>query len=103
MKSAWARENYGTVALDVYGSVALFVVVTECTPQARQNICHALFMMRPFVDAGILQVEHHTRCARVQHLDAQFRIVSGTGHLVALVLAPLRQHDSPAVSDRIGR
>ena len=50
MKSAWARENYGAVVLDAYGSVALLVEITERPAQARQNICHAFFMMRPLVD-----------------------------------------------------
>ena len=83
--------------------VAFLVVIAELAAQAGQNVGHARFVMRPLVDAGIFQIEHHAGRARVQHLDAQFAVVGGPGHLVALVVAPLRQRDPPAVAHRVGR
>ena len=43
---------------------------------------------------------HDARRAGIEHLDDQFGIVGGAGHLVALVLAPRRQLNPPAVPDR---
>ena len=87
----------------MYGSIALLVVIAEFAAQAGENIGDAGLMMRPLVDAGIFQVEHHSGRARVQHLHAEFAIIGGPRHLVALVLAPVGQRDPPAIAHRVGR
>jgi hypothetical protein len=58
--------------------------------------------MLPLVNRGIFQVEHDSGRAGVQHLDHEVGIIGGAGHLIALVLAPLRQLYAPAVADRRG-
>ncbi len=59
VQSPRARENHGPVLLKSHRPVALLVVIAELAPQARQNVGHPGFVMRPLVHAGIFQIEHH--------------------------------------------
>ena len=57
--------------------------------------------MLPLVHHGVFQIEHHARRARVEHLYHQVRVVRWACHLVALVLTPRRQFNSPASANRV--
>jgi hypothetical protein len=57
----------------------------------------------PLVHHGIFQIKHHSGCAGIEHLNHKGRIVGRACHLVALVLAPFRQFDSPAAAHGLSR
>src|SRR5439155_6422080 len=80
--------------------VPLLVEVSQSAAQRLQNIFHAQPLMLPLVDRRVFQVKHHSRRARVEHFHYEVGIVRRPCHLVSLVLAPLRQLNSPAVSYR---
>src|SRR5439155_22205375 len=77
--------------------VPLLVEVSQSAAQRLQNIFHAQPLMLPLVDRRVFQVEHYSRRTRVEHFHYEVGIVRRPCHLVSLVLAPLRQLNSPAV------
>ena len=87
--------------LDADQLVPLLVEIGQRPTQRLHDVLHPNPLMLPFVDHGIFQVKHHAGRARVQHFHHQVGIVGWTGHLVALVLAPFRQFDSPAPPYRV--
>ena len=100
MQSARANPNHSFARLDSYHTVPLRVVVGQRATQRLQNIFHAQPLMLPLVDRRVFQVEHYSRRTRVEHFHYEVGIVRRPCHLVSLVLAPLRQLNSPAVSYR---
>ena len=58
-------------------------------------------LVLPLVDHRVFEVEHDAGRAGVEHLHDQLGIVRRTGHLVALILAPLRQLDPPVAPHRV--
>ena len=81
----------------------LFLVeVAQLSAQCGEDILDAERQVGPEVGVRILQVEHDSGRAGVQHLHHQFGIVGGASHLVALVGAPGGQLDAPIAGARNG-
>src|SRR5438034_2951661 len=100
VQSARPDPNHRWTRLDADQLVPLLVEVGQSAAQRLQNILYSQPLMLPLVHGRVFQVEHHSGSARVEHFDYEIGIVGWPGHLVALILAPLRQLNSPAVSYR---
>ena len=65
------------------------------TYKRRHDVRDTAQSVLPRVRHGVLEVEHHARRPRVEHLHHEFRLIGGTGHLVTLIHAPHRHLDLP--------
>ena len=98
VQAAHAQPDHGLAGLDADRAFALFVFVGQCAAQCGENVAHAQALVPPLVHRGVFQVEHDARRAGVEHLHHQLGFIGGTGHLVALVLAPLRNRNLPQLA-----
>ena len=103
MQTAGPSEDHRFALVDRHLFVAFLVEVAQLTPQRCMNVADAELEVIPEVGGRIFQVEHDTRRTRVQHFHHQLRIVRGSGHLVALILAPVRQRNVPVAGRRFRR
>ena len=85
----------GGAGLDGDPAPALGVLVGEGPVQRLDRVLVAAEEGRPLVGHRVLEVDHHPRRARVEHLHDQLAVVGRAGHLVPLVPAPVRQRDPP--------
>ena len=90
------------LSLDGDGAVALLVVVGEGAFEGLEDVGGAFDHVALAADHGVFEVEHDAGCAGVEHLDDELGVVGGAGHLVALVLAPVREVDAPAAVGGVG-
>ena len=67
------------------------------------DVVDAKLKMVPDVRHRVFEVQHHSGRAGIQHFYHQLGVVCRAGHLVALVLAPLRQRDAPFAGRRFRR
>ncbi len=86
--------------LDADAAAALAVLVRERAGERGVDVRDAAHQVRPGVRHRVLEVEHHARGARVEHLHHQLGVVGGPGHLVALVGAPRGHVDAPVRGGR---
>ena len=102
MKPSRPGKDHCFALADADLAVALAVLVSERAFESLDDVAHARQDVVPGVGHRVLQVEHHSRGPRVQHLHDQLSVVGRSGHLVALVLAPPGQGDLPAGRGRFG-
>ena len=100
VQSARPDPNHRRTRLDANQLVSLLVEVSQSAAQRLQNIFHAQPLMLPLVDRRVFQVKHHSRRARVEHFHYEVSVICWPCHLISLILAPLWQLNSPAVSYR---
>ena len=101
MQAPRPGPDHRRLRLDADQFVPLLVEIGQSPAQCLQDVLHADPLVLPFVDHGVFQVEHHAGRAGVKHFDHQIGVVRRTRHLVALVLAPFRQLDSPVAAHRV--
>src|SRR5262249_18343147 len=101
MQSSRTGEYHGLAVIDRDLFVPFLVEVRQLAAQRRMNVVDAKLEMVPEVCHRVFEIEHHSRRSGVEHFHDKLRVVRWTGHLVALVLTPLRQSDTPLASCRL--
>src|ERR1700735_5643411 len=103
MQSSRTDRNHYIRGIDPNGALTLAVVVCQFTAKRGEAVGNTEGSVRPGIRRRVFEVEHHARRSRVQHLDHEFGVVGGAGHLVALIPAPIRQFDTPRFGGCWGR
>ncbi len=98
MQSSRPGKNHGIAGIDPHRLVALAIKISEPPRKGLKNIFYATLVVLPNISRGILEIQHHARRARIQHLHHQVRFICGPSHLVALIRAPPRELNTPRTS-----
>ena len=103
VQTARANPDHCRTWLDADQLVTLFVEVGERTAQSLKNIFYAQPLVLPLVYGRIFEIQHHPRCARIEHFHHELGVIGRAGHLISLILAPFWQFDLPAIADSHAR
>ena len=95
VQAADPRPDHGLRRFDADRCATLGVVVGQFAVERGDHVVEPEQDVAPLIGHRIFEIEHHARRTGVEHLDDQFGVVGGPGHLIALVSAPSRQRDLP--------
>ena len=103
MQPSRPRKNHRVAGPNLHRLVALAVEIIQSPRKRLKNIFDPALVVLPDIRRRILEIQHHARRARIQHLYHQVCLIRWPSHLVALIRAPRRQFNSPRASRRLRR
>src|SRR5207245_4767082 len=90
VQTARANPDHRRTWLDADQLVTLFIEVRERSAQSLKNVFYAQPLVLPLVYGRIFEIQHHPRCARIEHFHDELGVIGPDGPQIALHLDPIR-------------